>query len=182
MTCYHVILRHEASSSRRLSQSISLLNRTTEADLQEVNYLLVDWCRSRDHLTNVSTKHTSSLTKEKRIVATMAHSSSSLEVCLLGGQTAVEQPSFASCKSVESSFECAIDLIIESGNRWEDHRLQYRTILYELNWVSLVETDLEAFEESISKQSLLKRMREGQVRDDGLTSNQVALLGSSLSG
>ena len=148
MTCYHVILHHEAASSRRLCQSISLLDRTTEADLQEVNYLLVDWCRSCEHLTNVSTKHTSSFTKEKRVVATMSHSSISLEVCRLGGKTALEQPSFAACKCVESSLECAEDLIVESGNRCEDHRLQHRAILYEFSWVSLVETNLEASYES----------------------------------
>ena len=86
---YHVLRPHEGTGGRGLGESVALLDRAREADLEEVNDLFINGRRTREHRSYVASEHLSSLTEKEHIIATMTHGSICFQVCLLGRETTI---------------------------------------------------------------------------------------------
>lgn len=89
----------------------------------------------------------------------MAHGSIRFQVCLLGRETTVQEPSLAASQSIKARLEGAVDLVVEAGDRGEEGRLELSTVFDELQRVTLVVAYFQASEERVGKESLLERMR-----------------------
>ena len=93
----------------------------------------------------------------------MAHSTCGFKIGLLGVQAPAKKPRFAPSESIEASVKSTVDLVVESRDRWEHHRLQSCTILNKFQRIALVKANLEASEQREAEQSLFERVREGKV-------------------
>ena len=93
----------------------------------------------------------------------MSDGTSCLKVGLLGRQASVEEPSFAPGKCIEACLERAVNLIVQTGDRGEDDWLQSCAVLHQLKRIALIKANLESAVEREAEQTLLKRVREGQV-------------------
>ena len=63
MPSYHVVRSHEGTGGGRLGESVTLLDRAGEADLEEVNDLFIYGSGTRKHCPHVTSEHLSSLTE-----------------------------------------------------------------------------------------------------------------------
>ena len=137
-----ILGHHKGARGRRLRQPVALQNRAREADLEEVNDLLVNWCGACKHLSYLATEHASGLAEEKRVIASVSDCTCCLKIGLLGCQAAVQEPSFAPSECFKACLERAEDLVVEARDRGEDNRLQSCAVLHQFYRITLIEANL----------------------------------------
>jgi hypothetical protein len=119
-----IFKRRHRNGSARLREAVSFHNWRAEADLQEVLYLLVHWCRGSNHLADSAAKHLSDLAEDQLVVAWGIQVVLVLHVVLLRGIAIVQEPALAAGRLVELSFDGAVDLVPEARHRGKDSRAE----------------------------------------------------------